>query len=94
MTQVKIHISEVRSLLNSDGIVGVLQEECDAAAARCNGLVEWHSPMKVEDAYGASVDHGKYTAIGKVYMKHLGKDGMAVAHENAKNNTLLKGCGW
>jgi len=93
MTQVKINIGEVRSLLNSDGIVGILQEECDAAAARCNGLVEWHSPMHA-DAYGASVDHGRYTAVGKVYMRHLGRDGLAVAYEDAAHNTLLKGCGW
>lgn len=91
--QVKINIGEVRSLLNSDGISGILQEQCDAAAARCNSLVQWHSPMNAE-AYGSAVDHGAYTAIGKVYMRSLGRDGMAVVYEDAAHNTLLKGCGW
>lgn len=93
MSQVKLNVGEVRALLNSDGVVALLQGECDAAAGRCNGLVEWHSPMEAE-AYGASVDRGKFTAIGKVYMRSLGPDGLAVAHEDAAHNTLLRGCGW
>lgn len=91
--QVRLNIGEVRSLLNSGGVSGILQEQCDSAAARCNSLVRWHSPMDAE-AYGSAVDHGRYTAIGKVYMRSLGRDGLAVAYEDAANNTLLKGCGW
>ena len=91
--QVKIHTGEVRALLNSAGIVDLLQGQCDQAAVRCNGLVRRHAPMKAQ-AYGAAVDNGRYSAIGKVYMRRLGKDGLAVAYEDAKHNTLLKGCGW
>ena len=91
--QVKIHVGEVRALLNSGGVMGELQKHCDQAAARCNGLVQWHSPMR-PDAYKAIVDNAEYTAIGKVVMNGLGRDGIAVAHENAAHNTLLKGCGW
>ena len=91
--QVKSHVGEVRSLLNSGGVMGELQKHCDQAASRCNGLVEWHSPMR-SDAYSAVVDNARYTAIGKVVMNSLGRDGLAVVHENAAHNTLLKGCGW
>lgn len=91
--QVKIHVDEVRSVLKSGGVVNILQRECNAAAGRCNALVQWHSPMH-SDAYRAVVDEGAYTAVGKVVMNRLGRDGLAVAHENAAHNTLLKGCGW
>lgn len=91
--QVKIHTGEVRALLNSGGVVAELQKHCGQAAARCNALVEWHSPMRAP-AYRAVVDTGGYTAVGKVAMNSLGRDGMAVANEDAKHNTLLKGCGW
>lgn len=91
--QVKIHIDEVRALLNSGGVVDELQRRCDAAAARCNGLVAWHSPMD-GPAYSAHVDNAPFTAVGKVTMNRLGRDGMAVAHEDAKHSTLLRGCGW
>ena len=91
--QVKIHIGEVRACLKSGGVRALLQSECDAAAARCNDLVSWHSPMD-SPAYSAHVDDGAFTAVGKVTMNGLGRDGNAVAYENAKHNTLLRGCGW
>ena len=91
--RVEIDVAGVRELLNSDGVVSLLQSECDAAAARCNGLVSWHSPMDAP-AYRGVVDHAPYSAVGKVVMNGLGRDGLAVAHEDAKHNTLLKGCGW
>ena len=91
--QVRVHVGEVRALLNSGGVMAELQKHCDQAAARCNGLVEWHSPMQ-GDAYRAVVDNAPYTAVGKVVMNSLGDDGLAVAHEDAKHNTLLKGSGW
>ena len=93
VTNVTIHIGGVRAVMKSGGIVGIMEEECGAAADRCNGLVSWRTPMRSQ-AYRAQVDIGNFTAIGKVVMNSLGRDGKAVAYENAKHNTLLKGCGW
>ena len=91
---VKVHTKAVRALLNSDGIVSLLKEQCDPAAERCNALVEWHSPMQAP-AYLSAVDNGEYTDIGKVFMNPgLGRDGRAAMHYEAKHNVLLKGCGW
>ena len=93
---VKVHTGEVRSLLNSDGVVGELQGHCDAAAERCNALVEWHSPMNAP-AFVGEVDHGRYAAVGKVRMVRTGhprQDHMATAMYEAKHKVLLKGCGW
>ena len=95
--QVKIHVGAVRECMRSAGVRSVIQRECDAAAARCNDLVEWHSPDKSpmrSPAYSAHVDDGEYTAVGKVAMNRLGRDGLAVVYEDAAHNTLLKGCGW
>ena len=92
--QVKVHTGAVRELLNSPGVMGMLQEQCDPAAARCNALVEWHSPMQAP-AFIAKVDNGKFTAVGKVFMNPgLGRDGKAVMYYEAKHKVLLKGCGW
>ena len=91
--EVELHMGEVRAVLKSGGVVGILQREATAAAGRCNALAQWHSPMYA-DAYKAAVDQGEYTAIGKVVMNSLGRDGNAVAYENAAHGTLLKGCGW
>ena len=93
VTKVTIDTPEVRALLNSDGIVAELRTHCEQAADRCNGLVRWHSPMRTP-AYRAAVDNGRYTAVGKVAMNGLGRDGQAVAQENAAHNTLLNGTGW
>ena len=91
--RVKVHTGAVRELLHSGGITGILESESQAAAARCNGMVEWHSPMA--DPYVAFVDDGGYTSIGKVAMRRgLGKDGMAAQHYEAKHAVLLKGSGW
>ena len=91
--KITIHVGEVRELLNSPGVVAELRRHCDEAAERCNDAVRWHSPMR-DPAYKAVVDNGRYTAVGKVVMNGLGKDGNAVAAENAAHNTLLKGSGW
>lgn len=94
VTNVKVHIGGVRDCLKSGGVVSELRTHCEHAAARCNGLVQWHSPMN-SPAYKAVVDEAKYTAVGKVVMNTgLGTDGNAVEHENAAHDTLMRGCGW
>lgn len=96
VTRVTIHKGAVRALLNSGGVMGELQKHCDQAAARCNGLVEWHSPMD-PPAFIAEVDNAPYSAVGKVRMANAGhpKQGhMATAMYDAKHKALLRGCGW
>ena len=93
---VKINTGTVRDLLNSPGVVGILKEECEAAAERCNGLVDWHSPMEAP-AFIGEVDKGRYSAVGKVRMANVGspeQSHMAAAMYEAKHKVLLKGCGW
>ena len=96
VTRVKVNVGPLRELMNSGGVVGELQEHCEAAAARCNGLVEWHSPMDAP-AFSADVDTGGFTAVGKVTMNRTGTSAqghMATAMYDAKHKALLKGCGW
>ena len=96
VTKVTIHVGEVRALLNSGGVMAELQKHCDQAAARCNGLVEWHSPMGAP-AFVADVDNAPFTAVGKVRMArtgHPGQDHMATAMYDAKHKALLRGTGW
>lgn len=93
MAQVSVNVSEVRRVLKSPEMRAFLSTECDAAAARCNSLAQFHSPMYA-DAYGSYTSEGKYTAIGHVATRRIGRNGTAAIYENAAHNTLLKGCGW
>lgn len=92
--QVKVNTGEVRALLNSGGVVAELQKHADEAAARCNALVEWHSPMDAP-AYIGVVDNAPYTAVAKVVINSgLGKDGDAALYMEAKHKILARGSGW
>lgn len=92
--KVKVHTGAVRALLNSGGVMAELQKHSDAAAARCNALVEWHAPMNAP-AYIAIVDNAPYTAIGKVVINTgLGCDGNAALYYEAKYKCLENGSGW
>ena len=90
---VEVHPEGVIEVCKSGGVRGLIQSETSAAAARCNGMVEWHSPMA--DPYAGVVDEGDYTPIGKVVMKRgLGRDAQAAQHYEAKHKVLLSGSGW
>lgn len=92
--KVEVHTPAVRVLLNSGGVMAELQKHSDAAAARCNALVEWHSPMSAP-AYIAVVDNASYTAVGKVVINRgLGDDGKAALYYEAKYKCLENGSGW
>ena len=92
-SRVKVtHIpSGVRAVLKSDGVAGMLGQQAERAAARCNALCD-PALRRGGARYEASVKQMGFTA-GGVVRPAGAKDGLLARIDNARNNTMKKGCG-
>lgn len=81
----------IREVLKSPGVEQMLGRQAEKAAARCNALCDPKLKKQGARYEAASVQRG-YTAGGLVYVAGA-KNGRLAGIDNARNNTLKKGCG-
>lgn len=81
----------VREILKSEGVANLLGQQAAKAASRCNGLCD-PALRSAGARYDSEIVQRGYTAGGLVYVSGA-KDGRLAGIDNARNNTLKKGCG-
>lgn len=81
----------VREVLKSDGVAQMLGAQAQKAAARCNAMCD-KGLYRAGARYDAGIVQRRYTAGGLVYVSGA-KSGRLAGIDNARNNTLKKGCG-
>lgn len=89
--RVKASLRGVRAVLKSDGVASMLGEQAARAAARCNALCDPRMRRAGAEYVAETVQRG-YTAGGLVRTGGA-EDGKFARIDNARNNTLRKGCG-
>lgn len=84
-------MSGVREVLKSPGVTAMLGEQAAKAAARCNAMCD-PGLKRAGARYDAATVRRGYTAGGLVYESGA-ENGRLAGLDNARNNTLRKGCG-
>lgn len=89
--RVRADVAGVREVLHAPGVKSMLGAQAAAACARCNALCD---PALREG--GAEYRHGvvdrRFTAGGIVYAPGTSDGGNLAAVDNARHNTLVRGC--
>lgn len=80
----------VREVLKSPGVAALLGEQAAKAAARCNAMCDPGLKRAGARYEAATVQRG-YTAGGLVFESGA-ENGRLAGLDNARNNTLRKGC--
>lgn len=89
--RVRADVSGVREVLHAPGVKSLLRAQAAAACARCNSLCD--PSLRAGGAeYRYGVVDRAFTSGGIVYAPGTSDGGNLAAVDNARHNTLIRGC--